>query len=77
MCEFCKTSGKTHITKSSDDRGKKFDEAQKKMLKAVSAYLNKLKDFWLQDIQNVQLPTIINKEQINDEELNNILKAME
>lgn len=48
------------------------------MLKAVSAYLDKLKEAWLKDIQTVQLPVVeINKEEITDEELNNILKAME
>jgi SPP1 gp7 family putative phage head morphogenesis protein len=47
------------------------------MKEAVQAYLDVQKAKWLEDIARVQLPVVIQKEEITDPELANILKAME
>lgn len=47
------------------------------MKKAISNYLDVLKAKWLEDIKRVQLPVVINKEEIKDSELSDIIKAME
>jgi hypothetical protein len=47
------------------------------MKEAVQAYLDVQKAKWLEDIARVQLPVVIQKEEITDPELARILQAME
>ena len=75
MCQNCWNP--SHILKSYDERWKDFVKVFQEMKKAVNKYLDYLKAKWLEDVQKVQLPTIINKEEISEEEFADIIKAME
>ena len=75
MCQNCWNP--SHIQKSYDARGKDFVKVFQEMKKAVNKYLDYLKSQWLEDVQKIQLPTIINKEEISEEEFADIMKAME
>lgn len=75
MCQNCWNI--SHIQKSYDERGKDFVNVFQTMKKAVNKYLDYLKAKWLEDIQKVQLPTLINKEEIIESEFADIMKAME
>lgn len=75
MCQNCWNP--SHILKSYDARGKEFVKVGQVMQKAVQKYLAYLQTKWLDDIQKVQLPTVINKEEISDQEFADIMRAME